>query len=228
MTPFNTDFRFLPYQDAAGRPKDDPKPQRLYGPVFYIGPLTVCAYLIATDSGLVVIDTGCAKDGDLLLDNIRRLGFDPARINWILLTHWHWDHTGGAARLAEHSGAEVMIHELDADIVESGSYRGESLEGAQEIPPVPVSRRLQDGDAMDCGALAPGDPRHRTVVFWSSIQGVVQLEKMSAFEAELFDPRLRVPELARTLLHGWGADPEKLDRATSLASAWRQSCLESH
>ena len=145
---FHTNFRFRDYFDDDCNRLPDPEPERIYGPVYYIGPLSVTAYLVETDDGLLVVDTGDAKDGDLIPDNIRRLGFDPGDVRVILLTHWHWDHTGGAANLAKLSGAAVMIHHLDAEIVETGIYRGEQL-----IPPVRVDRKLKDGDVIEQGGV---------------------------------------------------------------------------
>ncbi|MCZ7645450.1 MAG: MBL fold metallo-hydrolase [Planctomycetota bacterium] len=169
--PFRTEFRFRPYHDARGERLPNPEPRQIYGPVHSIGPLTVCAYLVATPDGLVVVDTGYESDGELLPDNIRKLGFEPRDIRLILLTHWHWDHIGGAARLAELSGAPVMVHELDAGIVESGSYRGE-----RKTPPVGVARRLKDGDAIERGGVAfrtihaPGQSAGE-VVFLAEVDG---------------------------------------------------------
>ena len=58
---FQTDFRFRDYFDDEWNRL--PEPERIYGPVYYIGPLSVTAYLVETDDGLVVVDTGDAKDG---------------------------------------------------------------------------------------------------------------------------------------------------------------------
>lgn len=80
--------------------------------------------------------------------------------------------------------------------------------------------------AQAAGALAAGPPETRMVVFWSSLQGIAQIEKMQRFHSELFDPRRRAPELARALLLGWGANPNTLDRAARLADDWRKSCSE--
>jgi len=147
--PFHTDFRYQTYLDADGNRKPNPEPQHIYGPVYHIGPLSVCAYLVETSDGLVVVDTGSESDSDLLPGNIRKLGFDPADVRIVLNTHWHWDHCGGNARLLELSGASLAVHELDADIVESGVYRGTRM-----FPPAPVARRLKDGDAIEQGGLA--------------------------------------------------------------------------
>jgi metallo-beta-lactamase class B len=143
---FHTDFRFRPYKDEAGNQKPNPAPERIYGSIYSIGPLTVCAYVVETPAGLVIVDTGYAKDGDLLARNIRSLGFDPTNIGLILLTHFHLDHAGGAAMLQELSGATVCVHEKDADIVESGMYRGK-----QVLTPVKNVRRLKDGEVVEFG-----------------------------------------------------------------------------
>ncbi|MHC4915370.1 MAG: MBL fold metallo-hydrolase [Planctomycetota bacterium] len=145
---FETDFRFWTYEDEGGERRPDPEPARIYGPVHCIGPLTVCAYLVATEGGLVVVDTGQASDGDLLPENIRKLGFDPADVRLILNTHWHNDHVEGNARLVGLSGAEVCAHRLDAEIVETGLFRGE-----RRLAPSRVDRRLEDGDVVSLGGL---------------------------------------------------------------------------
>lgn len=59
----------------------------------------VNAYLVHTGSNLVLVDTGTAKlfgpTLGAILENIRAAGYDPARIDTVLLTHLHPDHAGG-------------------------------------------------------------------------------------------------------------------------------------
>jgi len=145
---FRTDFRFWDYHEADGRVRAHPEPARIYGPVYHIGPLTVCAYALATAEGIVVIDTSYARDGDLLADNLRKLGFDPADVRLVVNTHWHCDHVEGNARLVELSGAQVAAHRLDAEILESGTFLGRKV-GA----PCRVDRKLEDGEALSLGGL---------------------------------------------------------------------------
>ncbi|MCL2641429.1 MAG: MBL fold metallo-hydrolase [Phycisphaerales bacterium] len=146
---FQTAFRFRPYKDAAGNQRANPPAERVYGPVYSIGQLTVCSYVIETKDGLIIIDTGYEKDGELLADNMRSLGLDPTKIKVILLTHFHGDHVEGTTRLLKHSpSAEVMIHDKDADAVITGTWKGQRWHSG-----VKVTRRLKDGDVVKVGEM---------------------------------------------------------------------------
>jgi 7,8-dihydropterin-6-yl-methyl-4-(beta-D-ribofuranosyl)aminobenzene 5'-phosphate synthase len=62
-----------------------------------------------SEAGLL-FDTG-AK-GDVLLSNMQALGIDPADIRYLVLSHDHYDHTGGLrAILAANPSVEVFVHD---------------------------------------------------------------------------------------------------------------------
>lgn len=75
----------------------------------------VCAYLLDSGEGLILIDTGYRASFYLLIDRIWRAGYDPKQIKKILLSHWHWDHVNGARYLQELTGAEVWISKADEE-----------------------------------------------------------------------------------------------------------------
>ncbi len=78
-------------------------------------------YLISFDGHTALVDAGCGRSHDKLLANIRSCGTDPAQIEYLLLTHCHFDHTGGAKALREELGCQVVAHELDAPFLEQGN-----------------------------------------------------------------------------------------------------------
>lgn len=71
----------------------------------------------------VLIDAGLGVSVDQTIGNIEAVGLDPAAIRNIVLTHCHVDHMGGASLLRKKLGARLLMHELDADIVERGDNR---------------------------------------------------------------------------------------------------------
>lgn len=74
-----------------------------------------------------------------------------------------------------------------------------------------IARRVSD--AVEVGALDPGDPVGRSVLLWSAVQGVVQTGKLDRLAPGLFTPLPRVIQLVDALLRGWGAPASPLARA---------------
>jgi glyoxylase-like metal-dependent hydrolase (beta-lactamase superfamily II) len=66
----------------------------------------------------VLIDCGSGFAFDRVIQKIEEAGFDPAQIKNIILTHCHVDHIGGAHLFKSHFGSRLLMHELDAKIVE--------------------------------------------------------------------------------------------------------------
>ncbi len=71
----------------------------------------------------VLIDSGFGAAVDRMIANIEGAGLDPAGLSSVILTHCHIDHMGGARALRDRFGARLVMHELDAEIVERGDNR---------------------------------------------------------------------------------------------------------
>jgi glyoxylase-like metal-dependent hydrolase (beta-lactamase superfamily II) len=66
--------------------------------------------LVAGEDGVVLIDAGFPGNRDDVLWSLGRLGFDPADVRAILLTHAHIDHLGTAIWFARAHGTSVYCH----------------------------------------------------------------------------------------------------------------------
>lgn len=97
--------------------------------VFQVGgpgltaPQDAAVYLVCTEGSAALIDSGCGYGHPELLKNIRACGVAPSDIEYLLLTHCHFDHTGGAKRLRDQLECRVVAHELDAHFIEQGDDR---------------------------------------------------------------------------------------------------------
>ncbi len=103
-------------QDAAGR--DDPELQRVapfqvFDNLYYVGARWVSAWLLETDQGLILFDSLYGDLVDIAIDGIRELGFDPDDIRYLIVSHAHYDHIGGARRFQQEFGAVVLMTEAD-------------------------------------------------------------------------------------------------------------------
>ena len=81
----------------------------------------IASYLIVDESEVLVIDPGTAGDPGINLEKvIKNLGFEPnSDLVGIICTHGHPDHAAGAGRLKKATGAPVMIHKDDAELLQT-------------------------------------------------------------------------------------------------------------
>jgi metallo-beta-lactamase class B len=88
---------------------------RVFDNLYYIGVGNVTAWAVATTAGIIVIDTLNNKEEwiELIEPGMRRLGLDPTTIKYVVVTHGHGDHFGGAAWLAEKYHARVLMSDND-------------------------------------------------------------------------------------------------------------------
>lgn len=86
----------------------------------------VRAFLLDAGGELTLVDTLFESDAAGVLEAIRRLGRRPSDLKRIALTHAHRSHLGGLAALKRETGATVLAHEWEADIV-SGDRPAQSV-----------------------------------------------------------------------------------------------------
>jgi metallo-beta-lactamase class B len=84
-------------------------PFRIVGNLYFIGNKWVSCFLLDTGEGLLLIDSGYPETMYLIFDSIRRLGFEPHNIKFLLLSHGHWDHCGGARIFQEYCNCKTYL-----------------------------------------------------------------------------------------------------------------------
>lgn len=95
-------------------------PFRIHCDTYYVGTCGISAILVTGDDGHVLIDTGTVAGTAHVLDNIRKLGFDPAEIALLLVSHEHFDHVAGTAMVQELSGARLVATGPAAEVLATG------------------------------------------------------------------------------------------------------------
>jgi len=85
-------------------------------------------YLVITETGMLVIDTGMPGNGNRIKNYIKGLGKKPSDINCVVLTHADIDHVGSVAEIKKMTSAKLAIHEDDAAVL-TGKTRGKHVKG---------------------------------------------------------------------------------------------------
>src|SRR5690606_41542623 len=71
----------------------------------------VASFLIESEDGLILIETGPETTFEQLKTTIAQKGFSWKDVKHILLTHIHFDHAGAAWKFAE-NGAKIYVHPI--------------------------------------------------------------------------------------------------------------------
>jgi metallo-beta-lactamase class B len=130
-------------------------PFKLIGNVYWVGTYDLSTYLITTDAGHILINTGFAETVPQIKSGVEQLGFELDDVEILLATHAHGDHVAGLAELKRLTGARMMMSEADSVLLEDGGVsdfrfgdgRTPSFEAVQ------VDRRLKDQDAVTLGGV---------------------------------------------------------------------------
>jgi metallo-beta-lactamase class B len=152
------------FMGRVNRPDIDSEPQapfRIAGNVYYVGANNIASILVATPEGHILIDTGTHKMAAVVFPNIVTLGFSPADIEVMLISHAHYDHMETMERIRILTGATVAALEAEVPSLVTGHDFGRNETWGHE--PVEIGRVLQSGDEIRLGGSAVkviGTPGH--------------------------------------------------------------------
>jgi metallo-beta-lactamase class B len=98
-----------PFRRCPGAPQPaDPanttaEPTKVFDNLYFIGIPAVSAWAITISAGIIIIDSlNNAREAETFVEGgLRKLGLDPAQAKYVLITHAHTDHCGGAQYLAD-------------------------------------------------------------------------------------------------------------------------------
>jgi hydroxyacylglutathione hydrolase len=113
-----------------------------------VGPLGVNCYIIHDGMGKgVVIDPG--DEGAQIMATVTRLGIE---VTHIINTHGHFDHIGANGYLKEATGAPLLIHAGDAEMLGRADMAAARF-GLKVDPSPEADKFISDGDSIESGDL---------------------------------------------------------------------------
>ncbi len=114
-----------------------------------LGPLQANCYIIGCEETrqAAAIDPG--GEADRILAALKK---DNLELAVIINTHGHFDHVGANKALKEATGAQLMIHSLDAPML-AHAFRSAAAWGLRTDESPEADRLLEDGDTIGCGRL---------------------------------------------------------------------------
>lgn len=152
-----------------------PAPTKVFDNVYFVGSADVSSWAIDTPEGIILIDAQTTEEDAqrYVIDGLRKLGLDSTRIKYILITHEHFDHYGGASLIKRLSGARIAMSEPAWAALEKMPASTKSPIPARDMV-------INDGDVVTLGGervtsvFTPGHtPGTFSFIFPVTAKGVV-------------------------------------------------------
>jgi glyoxylase-like metal-dependent hydrolase (beta-lactamase superfamily II) len=110
------DKKFVPFDPKKDNPKD--RPASLF--------INVQPFLVKLNDKLLLLDTGLGysnEQGELILhENIRKAGFNPEDVDCVLMSHLHFDHSGGMVH-KENNSMDLSFPDATY-VIQRGEWEG--------------------------------------------------------------------------------------------------------
>jgi len=141
---------------AKAPPRDSwyAEPAKVFDDVYFVGGKIHSSWALTTREGIILIDTLFPYNSEqLIAGGMQKLGLDPKQIKYLIISHAHTDHIGGAEIIQKKYGARVVMGAPDWDTVEKYPNRYKTMAPKRDIV-------ATDGMKITLGG--------RTVTIWTT------------------------------------------------------------
>lgn len=95
------------------------KPVKVFDNLYFVGQTEYSAWAVTTSGGIIIIDPIFDYSvEDEVIAGLKSFGLDPNTIKYVLVSHAHYDHVGGASYLQDRFNAKVIMSEADWALLE--------------------------------------------------------------------------------------------------------------
>ena len=130
-------------------------PMQVMDELYFLGAKWSTAWALKTSAGIIIIDSMDNSDEaeNYIAGGLRKLGLDPADIKYVIVSHAHGDHDGGAGYLKEKFNPRIVMSEIDWQAEETAQR--DPLFGTKRNPlfsaPPKRDMAVNDGDTITLG-----------------------------------------------------------------------------
>ncbi len=133
----------VPYPYVADPSKAPPRdswhtePAKVFDNLYFVGGKVHSAWALTTKDGIILFDTIYPYNSEeLIIGGMKKVGLDPANIKYLMISHAHGDHIGGAEMMQNRygkSGLKVVMTDPDWTLVEKYPNRYKSMAPKRDI-----------------------------------------------------------------------------------------------
>lgn len=141
------------FRDNYNKMKDEPQlePMQVLDELYFVGNYWTSAWAMKTSKGIVIIDAldNAGEAEKYIEGGLKKLKLDPTDIKYVIVSHAHPDHYGGANYLKKKFSAKIVMSDIDWKSIEDPGFKP-NPDPLFEAPPK-RDMTVKDGDALKLG-----------------------------------------------------------------------------
>jgi metallo-beta-lactamase class B len=95
------------------------EPAQVFDNLYFVGSKIHSAWALTTSEGIILIDTLFTYNSEEeIVGGLKKLGLDPGRVRYVIISHAHGDHVGGAKMMQDRYGSRIVMGGPDWDSIE--------------------------------------------------------------------------------------------------------------
>jgi metallo-beta-lactamase class B len=132
------------------------EPAKVFDNLYFVGTKINSSWALTSTEGIILIDTlyDYAAEEEIV-GGMRKLGLDPARVKYVIVSHAHADHDGGAKPMQDRFGSRIVMGGPDWDAVERSVYQFPQGKPKRDIVAAD-GQKITLGDISVTLVLTPG------------------------------------------------------------------------
>src|SRR5271169_994963 len=95
------------------------EPAKVFDNLYFVGSKIHSSWALTSSEGIILIDTLWTYNSEEeIVGGLKKLGFDPAKVKYVIISHAHPDHVGGAKLMQDRYGSRIVMGGPDWDSIE--------------------------------------------------------------------------------------------------------------
>ena len=125
---------------------------RVIGNLYAVGTYDLGVFLITSEEGHILVNTGLENSTAMIRSNIESVGFRLEDVKILLTMQAHWDHTAALAEIKQITGAQMWATAGDTRVLEDGGFSDPHFGGRMSFRPIKVDKVVADGEVIEVGS----------------------------------------------------------------------------
>jgi metallo-beta-lactamase class B len=132
------------------------EPAKVFDNLYFVGTKIHSSWALTTNEGIILIDTlyDYASE-EAIVGGLKKLGLDPAAVKYVIISHAHGDHVGGAKLMQDRFASRIVMGGPDWDSVEKSVNQYPNGKPRRDIVAMDGAKVTLDDTSVTL-ALTPG------------------------------------------------------------------------